>query len=86
MTVTGQSEASLGFEYVMLNDNKDAAVQTRVDVYDLDGNQVAGSSTLTIPMRRDHHTLLRGAFLSMDGGGGVGIDPGFNGDHNVTVH
>lgn len=84
MTVTGVSEASLGFEYVMLNNISDAGVQARVDVYRLDGTHVAGSQTLTIPMRRDHHTLLRGAFLSAEGSGGVGIDPGFNGDHNIT--
>lgn len=86
MTVTGISEASLGFEYVLLNNITDGAVQARVDVYRLDGTHVAGSTTLTIPMRRDHHTLLRGAFLTIEGNGGVGIDPGFNGDHNVTWH
>lgn len=85
MTVTGESEASLGFEYVMLNNSDDSAVQTRVDVYDLDGNHVAGSELLTVPMRRDCHTLLRGTFLSLEGSGGVGIDPGFNGDHNVPL-
>ena len=84
MTVTGDSEASLGFEYVMLNNISDGAVQTQVNVYRLDGTRVAGSSMFTIPMRRDHHTLLRGAFLSTEGNGGVGIDPGFNGDHNIT--
>ena len=86
MTVTGISEASLGFEYVMLNNILDGAVQTQVNVYRLDGTHVAGSSMFTIPMRRDHHTLLRGAFLSTEGSGGVGIDPGFNGDHNITWH
>ena len=84
MTVTGTSEASLGFEYVLLNNIADGGVQTRVDVYRLDGTHVAGSSNFTVPMRRYHHTILRGAFLSMEGNGGVGIDPGFNGDHNIT--
>ncbi|MCH5307498.1 MAG: hypothetical protein J1E37_05405 [Prevotella sp.] len=84
MRVTGDSEASLGFEYVMLNNINDNGVQTRVDVYRLDGTHVAGSAMFTIPMRRDNHTLLRGAFLSLENSGGVGIDPGFNGDHNVT--
>lgn len=84
MTVTGESEASLGFEYVLLNNIMDNGVQTSVAVYRMDGTRVAGSSVFTIPMRRDYHTLLRGAFLTMEGSGGVGIDPGFNGDHNVT--
>lgn len=83
MTVTGVSEASLGFEYVLLNDMEESAVQARVDIYDPSYTHVAGSTTLTIPMKRDVHTLLRGMFLSEQGEGGVGIDPGFNGDHNV---
>ena len=84
MTVTGVGMASLGFDYVMLNNILSGGVQARVDVYRLDGTRVAGSKTIDIPMRRDYHTLLRGAFLSMEGSGGVGIDPGFNGDHNIT--
>lgn len=84
MTVTGESEASLGFDYVLINDIANGGVQLRVDVYDLAGTRVAGSSMLTVPIRRDDHTLLRGAFLTLQGDGGVGIDPSFNGDHNIT--
>lgn len=83
MQITGVSEASLGFEYVYINTGDNAGVQARVDIYFTDGSRVAGSSMFTVPMRRDCHTLLRGAFLSADGNGGVGIDPGFSGDHNV---
>ena len=64
----------------------DGGVDVSVDVYRFDGVRVAGSSPFTVPMRRDYHTVLRGAFLSMEGRGGVGIDPGFNGDHNITWH
>lgn len=85
MTVNGVNEASLGFEYVMLNDISDAGVQARVDIYDPNYTHVAGSTTLTIPMHRDRHTLLRGAFLSELNDGGIGIDPDFEGDFNVTM-
>lgn len=83
MTVESEKVASLGFEYVMLNNIDDSAVQVRVDVYDPSYTHVAGSTTLTVPMKRDRHTLLHGTFLSEQNQGGVGIDPGFNGDHNV---
>lgn len=83
MTVTGDSDASLGFEYVMINNTANAGVQMRVDIYDPKGTHVAGSSTLTVPLKRDVHTLLRGAFLSNEGEGGIGLDPSFDGDHNV---
>lgn len=85
MTVNGETEASLGFEYVLLNDILDGAVQMQVEIYDPSYQHVAGSMMLTVPMRRDTHTKLRGTFLTIDseGSGGVGIDPGFNGDHNI---
>lgn len=85
MSVNGETEASLGFEYVLLNNISDGAVQMKVDIYDPSYQHVAGSTTLTVPMRRDCHTILKGAFLSTESDGGVGIDPGFNGDHNITV-
>lgn len=86
VTVTGESEASLGFDYVFINDISTGAVEVTIVVNDLDGNRVAQSQQLHVPLRRDHHTLLRGAFLTMNGSGGVGIDPGYDGDHNVPLH
>ena len=86
VTITGVSEASLGFDYVFINDIVDGGVQTTIVVYDLAGNTVAQSVQITVPLRRNHHTYLRGAFLTMNGSGGIGIDPGFNGDHNMTIH
>lgn len=85
MTVTGENDASLGFDYVLINDIPDAGVLAEIGVYDMEGNQVAHSRQITVPLRRDHHTILRGAFLSTNASGGVGIDPGFDGDHNVVV-
>lgn len=85
MTVTGDSEASLGFDYVMLSGLPGDAVQTRVDIYDPANTHVAGSIILTVPMKRDVHTVLRGAFLSEQNEGGVGIDPDFEGDFNIPL-
>lgn len=82
VTVTGESEASLGFDYVFINGTDATGVQAMIVVYDKAGNNVAQSVQITVPLKRDHHTLLRGAFLTMNGSGGVGIDPGYNGDHN----
>lgn len=84
MTVTGESEASMGFDYVFINDIADGRVQAQVTVFDLSGNRVANSQTIMIPVRRDYHTVLRGAFLTMNANGGVGINPDYDGDHNVT--
>ena len=85
ITITGDNEASLGFDYVLINNVSDAGVQAQLIVFDNKGTQVAASGMLTIPLRRDHHTVLRGYFLTANGGGGIGIDPGFDGDHNITI-
>lgn len=86
VTITGESEASLGFDYVLINDTDKGGVQAEISVYDMNGERVAHSNMITVPLRRDHHTILRGAFLSMDARGGVGVDPGYDGDHNVNFN
>lgn len=85
MTLTGESTASMGFDYIFINDIDNGRVQAQVTVFDHAGVQVAGSQTISVPIRRDSHTLLRGAFLSINASGGVGVDPDYDGDHNITV-
>lgn len=84
--ITGETEASLGFDHVLINDTDQGAVLTEISVYDLTGERVAHSHQISVPLRRDHHTILRGAFFTMQAKGGVGIDPGYDGDHNITYH
>ena len=84
MSITGVSEASMGFDYVFIKSYQ-GAVQARVSVYDTNGECVANSQTITLPVQRDYHTLLRGAFLSMQQSGGVGVNPDYDGDHNVGI-
>lgn len=83
LTVTGESEASMGFDLVMINDIPNAAVSVQVQVYDIEGELVAASMVIPVPLRRNHHTLLRGAFLTVGGDGGIYIDPTYDGDYNI---
>lgn len=80
-------EMSLGFDYVMLNNVSDASVQVKVSIFDGNGVSVASTSTLTVPMQRDIHTIVRSNFFdnNASGNGGVGIDPDFDGDYNVPL-
>lgn len=78
-------EISIGFDYVLLNDIKDAGVQAQVTVYHADGTMVSTTGMITIPMERDYHVVLRGKFLTANGSGGVGIDPDFEGDFNIPI-
>ena len=83
LTITGESEASMGFDYVFINDIADAEVEVRVAVYDAEGVRVAQSQPIMVPLRRNWHTLLRGTFLTFAAQGGVTVDPDFEGDHNI---
>ena len=87
LTRNGDSddETSLGFDYVMINNSSDEAVQARVSIVHKDGTQVAGTGMITIPMGRDYHTVVRGNFLTTKGDGGIGLDPDFEGDFNITL-
>ena len=90
MTQVGSDEVSFGFDYVMINSVAQAArssqgVSVMVAVYDPDGEQVAQSVPITVPLRRDDHTVIRSAFLSVNSKGGVAIDPNYEGDFNVWM-
>ena len=77
-----ESEASLGFDYVMVN-GKESAVTVRIGILDKEGAQLSLTGPIDVPLKRSHHTILKGMFLMSKSSGGVNIDPGFDGDHNL---
>ena len=84
--ITGENEATIGFDYVLINETlkgESSGVLAEVSVYDMEGERVAHSQQFTVPLRRNHHTVLRGAFFSVMAQGGVGVDPSYDGDYNV---
>lgn len=83
---TGDGEASLGFDYVLVKADTDQYVTVQAGIYDaLDGSRVSQTGHIRIPLLRGRHTIVRGSFLMMDSSGGVGIDSDFDGDHNRDV-
>lgn len=77
-------EARMGFDYVMVN-GKDASVMVTMGLLDADGNPVSLSDEINVPLNRSKNTIVRGRFLMQEANGGVGIDPGFEGDHIVPI-
>lgn len=75
-------EAALGFDYVFVN-GKESAVTVRIGIYDDKGTQLSLTEPVEVPLRRNHHTILRGKFLMSEASGGVNINPDFDGDHNL---
>ena len=77
-------EASMGFDYVMVNGH-DASVMVTVGLFDKDDNALSMSDEINVPLNRSVNTIVRGSFLMQEANGGIGIDPGFEGDHNIII-
>lgn len=82
-TIIDSSSASLGFDYALIR-NSDSTAPVQIGIYDADGEELALSDPIQIPLRRDHHTVIRGNFFSAhSSGGSIGIDPDFDGEFNI---
>ena len=77
-------EARMGFDFVMVN-GTDASVMVTMGLLDADGNPVSSSDEINVPLNRSVNTIVRGKFLMQEAGGGIGIDPSFNGDYNIVI-
>ncbi len=84
LNVMSENEAELGFDYVFVNNNK-SAVTVQLVIYDKEDRQLALSSPINIPLKRSHHTILKGSFLMEQASGGIKINPEFDGNHNIVI-
>ena len=83
MKMVSDSEAQIGFDYVFVNDNQ-SAVTVQIGVYDGAGEQLSLTEPIEVPLKRSHHTILKGEFLMSDASGGVAINPDYEGNHNIV--
>ena len=82
-TPIDETSASLGFDYHLVRSEGSSTI-LQVAVFGPDGEELSMSNPVQIPLRRDHHTVVRGKFLSGNASGGfVGVDPRFEGDFNI---
>ena len=79
-----ENEASLGFDYIFVN-GKEAGVSIQIGLYDSEDRQIALSEPIDVPLRRSHHTILKGSFLMQEASGGITINPDFDGNHNIII-
>lgn len=75
---TGKREAQLGFDYIFVNGNE-THTRVVVGVYNKDGEQVAMTPSIKIPLKRNQVTYVRGGFLMHNVEGGIAVNPGFEG-------
>ena len=84
ITVTSESEALMGFDYVFVN-GSEATASIILALYDKDGKEIFSSNPIPVPIKRAQHTIMRGEFLTIDTSGGVGIVPDFDGEYNYEI-
>ncbi len=77
-----EGEASIGFDYVFVN-GTESAVTVQIGIYDKENTQLSLSDPIEIPLKRSHHTILKGKFMMLEASGGVSINPEYEGDHNL---
>ncbi len=78
-----ETEASVGFDYVFVN-GTESAVTVQIGIYDKEDELVGMTERMEVPLKRSHHTVMRGMFLTSIASGGVSINPDYNGDHNLV--
>lgn len=75
-------EASLGFDYVLVNGHA-TEVTVQLAIYDKDGSLVSRTAPVNVPLRRSCHTIISGGLLTQKTTGGVGVNPGYDGEFNI---
>ena len=84
LNVLTENEASLGFDYVFVNE-RESAVTVRVGVYDVNQELVSLTSPIKVPLKRGHYTILHNPYLTTRVPDGVDIDTAYDGDYTVIV-
>lgn len=83
MRQLNDNEASLGFDYVFVSD-LETSVTVRVSLFDkATGAKLSQTAPVKVPLLRGRHTVVRGSYLLENASGGVGIDPGYEGDNDI---
>lgn len=82
MQPLNEEEALIGFDYVIVN-GIESSVNIQAALFAPDGDMISLSNAVTVPVMRGKVTTVRGKFLTLTTGGGIGIDPGFDGDFNL---
>ncbi len=80
-----EKEVLMGFDYVLVN-GQESSVTVQVGLYDkVTNTQLALTPPLAVPLSRSKLTTVRGDFLTMEIGSGIGVNPSFDDEFNITI-
>ena len=78
------TEASLGLDYIFVN-GQESQINISLEVYDMQDNLINTYSGINVPIERGKTTIIRGEYLTNRKEPGIGIDPDFDGEINITL-
>ena len=79
------TDASLGFDYIFVNGEKSQVSLTLEVIDKATGKTINTYSGIQVPLRRGQMTIIRGKYLTTSHNSGIGINPDFDGDINITL-
>lgn len=81
----GENGMQMGFDYILVDES--TTMNLNLQVYNGDGNLVSSTSGVEVPIVRSKNTVVKGLFLTVTSGGGVSINPDFEGpDFDIEIH
>ena len=84
MTRLSAGEARLASDFVFVN-GSESSVQVNLLIRDRDGNLLNEVGGVKVPVVRGRLTTIKDEFLTKNYAPGIGIDPGFDGEINITI-
>lgn len=80
-----KTDALLGFDYLFVNGEK-SQITLSLDVIDNQTGKVINTfDGITVPLEKGKVTTIKGYYLTTSHNAGTGINPGFNGEINITL-
>ena len=74
----------IGSDYILL-DTEESFVSVKLSVFDPSGELIEKTSSISIPVKRGHETIVHGDILTKYWGKGISIDPEFGGEFDYIV-
>ncbi len=84
MEMLSEKEILLAYDYIFVN-GSETSVPISVEIHARNGELLAQSPSIDVPIVRNKITEVKGLFLTSKASGSVGVDPRFDGDFNIEI-
>lgn len=86
MRIIDENTAELAFDHIFVN-HSSTSTQVALDLYRRsDGKLLSSTPIISVPLQRGRYTVVRGPLLTTTAGAGMGVNPGFYDDFNISIY